>query len=203
MRLRVLGCALLLLLPAPAFAEWQIKPFLGVSFGGETTFIDAVEAARTPNLVVGVSGVLLGDVVGIEADFAHLPGFFQTGEQELILGGSVTTLTGNVIVALPRKLAQYSLRPYVVGGLGLMRASVDQSGPTLSVASSFSTMDVGAGATGFLTDRIGVSWDVRYFRSLGGENRGLSVGEEQVSFWRATMAVAIRSGRSSPVRNLP
>jgi hypothetical protein len=33
---------------------------------------------------------------------------------------------------------------------------------------------------------------VRHFQSFGGEERGLSTGKEQISFWRATMAVALR-----------
>ncbi len=54
-------------------------------------------------------------------------------------------------------------------------------------------MDIGGGVTGFLSKRIGLGWDVRYFRSLGtGEERGQSFGPEQLSFWRANMAVAIR-----------
>ena len=54
---------------------------------------------------------------------------------------------------------------------------------------------IGGGATGFLTDRIGLNWDVRYFRSVGGkEGTGLSFGKEQISFWRASMGVAIRLG---------
>jgi len=56
------------------------------------------------------------------------------------------------------------------------------------------TMDVGAGVTGFLTNRFGVNWDVRYFRSLGGKDQGIgvSIGSEELSFWRAHMALAIR-----------
>ena len=53
---------------------------------------------------------------------------------------------------------------------------------------------VGGGATGFVTDRVGVDWQLRYFRSVGGvdEQQGLSLGAEQLSFWRASMALVIR-----------
>ena len=30
-------------------------------------------------------------------------------------------------------------------------------------------IDVGGGVTGFVTNRVGVSWDVRYFRSVAGQ----------------------------------
>jgi hypothetical protein len=44
-----------------------------------------------------------------------------------------------------------------------------------------------------LSDRIGVNWDIRRFRSVGGsEGTGISFGQEQVSFWRASMGLALR-----------
>ena len=184
----------LLLFPASAPLEWQIKPFLGVTFGGDTTFVDLEQAAGHPNIVVGISGLLLlGDVIGVEADLGHAPGFFQFGNQRLILRSSTTTLTGNVLVGPPRRMTEYTLRPYVVAGGGLMHVRIDDA---LSVygAEYLPAMDVGGGVTGFLSGRIGVNWDVRYFRSVGGTagGRGLSFGAEQLSFWRANMALAIR-----------
>jgi hypothetical protein len=61
------------------------------------------------------------------------------------------------------------------------------------VSSTLPATDVGGGVTGFLSKRIGVNWDVRYFQSVGrGDQVGLSIGPEQLSFWRANMAIAIR-----------
>ena len=69
----------------------------------------------------------------------------------------------------------------------------------LTVSRTLAALDVGGGVTGFFTNRIGVSWDVRYFRSLGaGVNTGLSFGNEHLSFWRAMMAGVIRVGKVSP-----
>jgi hypothetical protein len=50
------------------------------------------------------------------------------------------------------------------------------------------------GVTGFLTPTVGLSWDVRRLSTLRGEGEtlGNSLGREQLSFWRATMAVALR-----------
>jgi hypothetical protein len=194
MRLSLLALALLLALPRPASAEWQIRPFLGVTFAGGTTFVDSEQAAGHPKLAIGVNGVLLGENIGIEGDFGRTPGFFQSGDQHLVLGSSATTLTGNFVIALPRRLTQYTLRPYVVGGAGLMHTRIDHALEALNVASTLPAIDVGVGATGFLNDRVGLSWDLRYFRSISGkaELRGLSVAAEQLSFWRANMALAIR-----------
>src|SRR4051794_27913099 len=104
--------ALSLGLPAIAGAEWQGKPFIGLTFGGDTTLVDFDNAADKTHLVFGVSGLTLGEIFGIEGDFSRSPGFFQTGN--LVLGSSVTTLTGNLVVAVPRRVAGYGLRPYFV-----------------------------------------------------------------------------------------
>ena len=62
------------------------------------------------------------------------------------------------------------------------------------VARTIPAFDVGGGALGFLTNRVGVSWELRRFQSVGSNTAaaGLSFGEEHLSFWRATMAVVFR-----------
>ena len=194
MRAALLILALLLATASHAAAERQIKPFLGVTFGGSTTLLDVEHASGRPNVAVGVSGLLLGNVVGLEADFGYAPGFFQTGAQRLVLRSRVTTLTGNIVLALPRRMTEFTLRPYVVGGGGMVRARTENSLSVLEVSSTLPAVDLGGGVTGFLTDRIGLSWDVRLFRSVGKgpDSRGLSFGNEQLSFWRANMAIAFR-----------
>ena len=192
MRIAVLALILLLLRPAPASAEWQLRPFLGVTFGGSTTFVDLEQAAGSPNLVIGVNSVLLGELIGIDADVGYAPGFFQSGDQHLVTGSSATTLTGNVVIALPRRLTEFTLRPYFVGGAGLMRARIDDPLDVLGVSRTLPAIDLGGGVTGFLSERFGVSWDVRHFRSVGGKARDLSIGRERLSFWRANMALVFR-----------
>ena len=195
MKVGVLALTVFLWPPSVAFAEWQVKPFLGVTFGGGTTLLEPEMAVGSPNVAVGINGLLIGDTLGVEADLGYAPGFFQTGDLQkpLVVSSSTTTLTANVLIAVPRHLTQYTLRPYFVGGGGLMHAGFENFfGQT--VTSTLPTMDVGAGVTGFLTNRFGVNWDVRYFRSLGGLDKGIgvSIGPEELSFWRAHMALAIR-----------
>lgn len=184
----------LLLFPAQASAERQIKPFLGVTFGGGTTIVDLEHATGQPKLAIGVTGALLADVIGIEVDVARTPGFFQSGDEHLVQRSSATTVTGGIIVAAPRHLTEYTLRPYLTLGGGLMRARIDDTLGVLRVEANLPAIDAGGGATGFLTKRIGLSWDLRYFRSVGGKigGTGLSFGPAQLSFWRASMALAIR-----------
>lgn len=205
MRLAVALCVLLLLTPGRAWAEWQIKPFLGGTFGTSTTFVDLERAypegeSGKRNLTVGVSGAWLGDIVGFEVDLSIAPGFFERGDQELLLSSRVTTLTGNVVLTPPRRLTRYTLRPYLVGGIGLMRVRFDEFIGTLRVRDTLTAIDIGGGATGFLSDYVGVSWEVRYFRSVGGgsSGEGVTFGRAQLSFWRATMALAVRTRRDVP-----
>jgi hypothetical protein len=191
-----LAIALLLTMPAAARAEWQLRPFLGATFGGGTTLVDLDEAVGSGNVGLGMSGVLIGEVVGLEADLGYGPGFFQNGDRHRVVSSSVATLTGNVIVAVPRRVTQYTLRPYFVGGGGMMRARSEDVGNALAYTVTLRAMDLGGGMTGFLTNRFGLSWDVRYFRSVGGKDVvGFSFGPEELSFWRAVMALAIRLER--------
>jgi opacity protein-like surface antigen len=194
----VLG--LLLLQASEAAAEWQFKPFVGVTYGGDSTFLfvgplTTPPFPNHPHFNYGISALLIGEVFGVEADFGHTPGFFQSSNTQppSIIDSGVRTLTGNVVVAMPRWLTQYTLRPYIVGGAGVMHLEYDTDANVLHVAETLSAMDVGAGVTGFLTKRIGVSWDVRYFRSIDRSiEKGFSFGPERLSFWRANMAVAIK-----------
>jgi hypothetical protein len=188
----VLVAALLLMSSRASAEDRQIRPFIGATFGGGTTFVDPEKKIGKTNLAIGASAVFLGEMFGTEVEVADAPGFFESGDNELVRGSRVTTFTGNVVIAVPRRLAEYSLRPYIVGGGGLMRVRTSTLFSVFDVSSVKPMFDVGVGVVGFLTNRMGVSWDVRRFQSVGRNTVGLSFGDEQLSFWRATMAVAIR-----------
>ena len=182
--------------PRPAGAEWQLKPFVAGTYGGDSTYTLVRQSDNYGHAGFGVSGLLLGDVFGVEGDLGHTPNFFNGPEAPLLIDSGVTTVTGNVVVAMPRKLAQYSLRPYLVGGTGLMHIRYI-TGPDLQsgleTVSNLKAMDLGAGVTGFLTRRVGVSWDVRYFRSIDRTHeQGSSFTSEHLSFWRLSMALAVK-----------
>jgi hypothetical protein len=98
----------------------------------------------------------------------------------------------DVIVGLPQRWTRYTLRPYVVGGGGAMRVQVNhQRISTIDVEKTVKVLNLGGGATGFLGDRIGLNWELRYFRSFGTKQEGISFGAENLSFYRATMALVI------------
>ena len=201
MRAVLLAVAVCVLAPSPAVAEWQVRPFIGFTFAGATTFVDPEKAIRTQNAVIGASGGWLGEIFGLEADFGRAPGFFETdatlaesGHRVDVLTSAVTTLTGNVVIALPRRMAGYGLRPYFSGGVGLMHIDTVGQFQILDLHRTLPTLSLGGGVTGFVTNRVGLNWDVRRLSTLRGEGEtlGNSLGRERLSFWRATMAVALR-----------
>lgn len=175
-------------------ADRQIRPFIGATFGGATTFVDPESAIDTTNLSVGVSAVFLGEVFGTEIDVADAPGFFQSGDKNLVHSSRVTTICGNVVVAAPHRLTEYAVRPYFVGGAGLMRVRTTTAFSVFDVSAVIPAVDVGVGAVAFLTNKVGASLDVRRFQSVGSHtgDSGLSFGDEHLSFWRASMAIVIR-----------
>ena len=190
----VLVAGLLLLSARTDAEDRQIRPFIGATLGGQTTFVDPENVVGKAKLAIGVSAVFLGEVFGAEVDIADAPGFFESNDKYLVRGSRVTTISGNVVVAAPHRLTEYSLRPYFVGGAGLMRVRTTTAFSVFDVSSVIPMLDVGAGVIGFLTNRVGVCWEVRRFQSVGShaDNVGLSFGDEHLSFFRATMAVAIR-----------
>jgi len=191
---KLLAVFLVLATPTVARAEWQLKPFLGVVFAGNTTPLSDLDAAvGEVHAVYGISAVLLGEIFGIEGDVARAPALF-IGDKGLVLESNAVTVTGNLVVAMPRRLTQYTLRPYFVGGGGLMHVYSEGSFSLVLAQATLPGVDVGGGATGFLTRSVGLNWDVRRFWSVGGgsETVGISLGPQQLSFWRANMALAIR-----------
>ena len=186
----------LMVAPRRASAEWQVRPFIGFTFAGDTNFVDPQGAIDSKNVVIGGSGGWLGDIFGFEADFGRAPGFFETESdfESLVLSSAVTTLTGHVVIALPRSIAGYGLRPYFSGGAGLMHIDVlGQFGGT-DFTRTLPALSLGGGVTGFISNTVGLNWEVRRLSTMRGEGEtlGNSIGREHLSFWRATMAVALR-----------
>jgi hypothetical protein len=179
---------------AASAADKQIRPFVGATFGGQTTFLDLDSVTGKPNVVIGVSVVTLGEVFGVDIDLADAPGFFE-GTDHIYLNSRVTTLTGNVVIAAPRRLTEYVLRPYFVGGAGLMRIHADDYFGAFNVERIRPAFDLGGGVLMFFTNTLGASFEVRRFQNFysSSDDAGLTfTGSERLSFWRAGLSLAIR-----------
>jgi len=182
-----------LVLSASASAEFQLKPLIGVAFGGDTTLTFGLPGAGTPSLALGIGAVWVGEVFGVEGEIAHYAGFFEPNPNNVITQSGVTTFSGNIVVAMPARMTKYTLRPYAIAGISQLRAHIETSLNALPIQSNLAALDFGGGVTGFFSHHVGVNWDVRHVGSFGGhENPPNSIGPEQVSLWRATMAAVIR-----------
>jgi hypothetical protein len=193
---RRLSAALLVLLCAPipqASADWFITPFLGTSFGADTTAL--IFEASGQKLTLGASVALIGPgLLGVELDVGHTPGFFQGDDPEgLVLSSRVTTVGGNVIIAAPLALTRESLRPYVVGGVGLIQARSQNAAGLFPVDQDLAGLTLGAGALGMVSERTGLRFDIRHIKAVAGAKGPFErPGASRVRFWRATAGVTIR-----------
>ena len=177
-----------------ARADFLITPYIGSAFGGRTTLFDLdIGAASAKHWTFGGGAAWLSDqVLGVEADFAMVPGFFEnSSEAGLITGSRVTTLTGNVLAALPLSVSRESLRPYVTGGLGLIHATADDF-IGLNESGDWLGLQVGAGAIGLISERAGVRFDLRHFRALSRDTTLRGERASKLSFWRATVGFTLR-----------
>lgn len=182
------------LVPATASADWYVTPFVGLTFAADTTFLDLDEAAGRTKRTYGGSVAVIGRrVLGIEADFAYTPRFFQRPRrQPLVRGSNVTTFTGNVILAAPVRLTREGLRPYFVGGVGLMHVGIEDLAGATVVDSDLVGFNVGGGVMGFFNERTGVRLEIRHFRNLTEEEAGVSFRDTRLSFWRASAGLVLR-----------
>jgi hypothetical protein len=188
-------CALLLLDSSRAGADWLITPYLGMGFAGETTFLVLERGAGESKLTLGASVALLGDsLLGLEADVAHTARFFQGDDPlGLIQSSRVTTMGGNVMVAAPLAITRESLRPYLVGGLGLIQARSNDVIGVFPLERDLLGLTLGGGAIGMLSERTGVRFDLRHLKAISGEDGPLArEGTSRLSFWRASLGVVAR-----------
>ena len=195
MRLPLIAALLAVLAaPAPVLADIFVSPFVGLKFKGATNELDLGDGAADAKLSIGAAAVILSDKgLGLEAELGYNPRFFESGTGDLVTRSGVTTLFGNVILALPLSITRESLRPYAVGGLGWVHASAQESLDLFPVSNDFLGLTIGVGAVGFFSDVTGVKFDLRYIKAISSGDISERNGESaRISFWRATIGVVFR-----------
>jgi hypothetical protein len=203
--LRVLAACLLLVcaLPRSAEAEWQLTPFVGLTFRGSTSLADPETVDNKPaservhKHFGGAVSFLGSGILGVETIFNWTPGFFEQGDLDLVGSSRSIAWMGNVVLTAPRRLTEYSLRPYVSGGFGLIKpyvrlASTSGTDPLPSVDLNLAGYNIGGGAVGFLSTRTGLRFDLRYFSTIRPtEHEGVPTIEERVRLRYMTASVGI------------
>ena len=189
--------------PGTASADWVFTPFVGWNFSGTADVAaDGVgldnKLEQKINYGFSLAGMGAG-VFGVELDFGYSPNFFETevgdGDFDVTNDSNMTTLTGNLILGIPiGGTTGGSVRPYVVGGVGLIRSDVGDVGDFFDVRTKNDFgFDVGGGVMGFFNNNIGIRGDLRYFRTFRGTDEnitGLALGN--VNFWRGSVGVALK-----------
>jgi opacity protein-like surface antigen len=190
--------------PRTASADWVFTPFLGGNFNGSadvqgsggTVFSDKFE--KKIDYGFSLAGMGAG-AVGFELDFGYSPNFFETGtvgdDFDLVNDSNVTTLTANAIFGIPIGGQRGgSVRPYVVGGVGLIRSNLGDAGDLFDVQSKNDFgFDVGGGVMGFFNSNIGLRGDVRYFRTFSGSSdTATSLALSDFNFWRGSVGLSFK-----------
>jgi len=191
--------------PRTASADWTITPFVGWNFSGAadvngtggSSFSNQFE--KKIDYGVSLTGMGAG-VFGFEVDFGYSPNFFEGGTAannsfNLTNSSNVVTFTGNAIVGVPVGGHGPSIRPYVVGGVGLIRSNVGDAGDVFDVNTKNDFgFDVGGGVMGFFTQNVGLRGDFRYFRSFQGSdaNNLTGLALSNFHFWRGSVGVSFK-----------
>jgi hypothetical protein len=200
-------CFCLVIYPTAAAAEWHITPMVGLTFAGKTTLQDVEHATADihPVFGIGVTYFTKG-IFGVEALGMLTPGFFQGGTPNVldptqstgrIDQSRATVLMGNVVLTVPQRWAEYSLRPFVSGGLGLLRTSQVDS-DVVSITSNVAGFNIGGGAIGYFSKRTGVRFDLRYYSNLHGVDQrasdqgAISFGAVHLRYMTATVGLVFR-----------
>jgi hypothetical protein len=205
---RILLCAAALLASArPAAAEWQYAPFFGWEFGGHTSFVDSEFATDDTHRSFGVTVRRLGaGTFGFEGIALFVPGFFNDPKRhgndptrpetiDVITSSHAAAVMGNIVVTPPRRWNEYGLRPYVSGGFGLLKAYASDEPGAIQFSQRLFGANVGGGAVGFLTERTGLRFDLRFFSNVRNvaDTEGVTLGgRKHLRFWVGSVGLVLR-----------
>jgi len=189
--------------PRSASADWTITPFVGWNSGGSADVSGANSSTVTSTfdhkVDYGVSLTGMGaGVIGGEIDFGYSPNFFAntsgSNGVQFASSSNVTTLTGNLIVGVPVGGHGAQIRPYAVGGVGLIRSNVQDAAGLFAVNTKNDFgFDVGGGVMGFFTQNVGLRGDVRYFRGFRGtSDNTVGLGVSNFNYWRTSIGVSFK-----------
>jgi opacity protein-like surface antigen len=178
---------LLTVTAAPALADGLVVPFVGFNFGGDSgSNCVGLTTCKQKHTNFGVSFISMGTVFGLEEDISYAKNFFgETPDQANSVFSAMTNLVVGPGVG--------PVRPYVVGGVGLIRPHVSS---LASSVTSFDTnknafgYDVGGGVTILFGKRVGVRGDLRNFHTMQNVNLLVFTGQK-LAFWRASAGLAL------------
>lgn len=203
MRRTVALCLFLLAACASeAAAEWHFVPMAGLTMLGSTSMVDPELGTGKRHLHAGAAVSWLSrGIIGVEALTIWTPNFFEgdpTSDSLLdpganpveVEGSRAVSLMANVVVTLPQRWTEYGLRPFISGGFGLMHA---KNGDQLFPSSvNVRGLNIGGGAVGFLTNKTGLRFDVRYHSTLNRLEGASAFEDAHLRYVTASIGLVIR-----------
>lgn len=187
-----------------AWADWIVTPFIGWNSGGSADVSGCIGnqcGVSTLNkfehkIDYGASLASVGaGLPGFELDVGYSPNFFATNTAsnnafKFTNTSNAVTVMGNLLLSGHDR----AIRPYAVGGVGLIRTNVQDFAQTFSVNTKNDFgFDVGAGVMGFFTNVIGIRGDVRYIRAFTGSNSNVTgLGVSNFRYWRGSVGVSLK-----------
>lgn len=172
--------------PTPASADGFVSPWVGSNF------------ARNADGSVGSFGVTAGSmgagVIGGEFDFGYSPSYW---DKNVFGNNNVLDVMGNVIVGIPIGGQRGpGLRPYVTGGLGIVRRDFDGLFNTVGGSNTDFAYNLGGGVMGYFGTHFGLRGDLRYMRTINSDVTDNDFDPEfglgDFHFWRASFGVVFR-----------
>lgn len=197
-RLLIFTALMMTLSAFTAEAQWVVTPYLGVDVAGD------VETGKGGP---GGSFGYAGGRIGFEFDVMRHAHFFKDAEISPVdpaappnctgmagpcsdIDTDAISFMGNIVVPL-RMARPPKLRPYVLGGLGLIRAWTNE----MDRQQNDFAFTAGGGVIYSLSQRFGMRGDLRYIRARVGDIKSSDVYAKDYGFWRAAIGVTFALSR--------
>lgn len=183
--LGLMALAVIAGVPAEARGQGFIAPFVGFDFGGNSGCQTATDCEdKNSNIGIGIG--TLGSVFGFEAELGYARDFF----------GDTPGVSSNVLTFMSHLLIGPRIgpvRPYVLGGVGLIKTRVEFTGPGLLATNNNSFgWDMGGGVMVLFGEHIGVRGDLRWFATFADRTIvGFPLSNEKLNFQRASAALVL------------
>jgi hypothetical protein len=193
-RALAVSCLLILVLPQPSAAEWHFTPTVGLTFSGQASPPNDTDlgAGKVHRNFGGSVSLFGAGILGAEGLIVWTPGFL-TGKLGLVDKSRSIAVMGNAILTTPRRWTEYSLRPFVSGGFGMLTAYKQEFSGVFPLDRNIPAFNVGGGAIGFLSKNTGLRFDFRYYSSFTRYHEATSEGDPvHMHYMAASVGVVLR-----------